>query len=228
MAQRRAVDATRLDGVEGLSLKVAHLVAVELVLLDDVAGGGEEKTAGARGGIDNCGPRLRAHDGDDGVDQDARREVLAGAGFGILRVLFEQALVDVALDVGAERAPRFLIDEIDDEAAQVGGVLDLVLGFAEDDAEDAGLFAEVFEGVAVMSFERQAVHFDEAGPVVIFGDGGLVLVGRAGALVVHLEEEKISELLDVVAVGDPVIAEEVAVVPDFVDEIGSGGRHQAS
>jgi hypothetical protein len=78
-----------------------------------------------------------------------------------------------------------------------------------------------------MSFERQTVHFDEAGPVVVFGDGGLVLVGRAGAFVVHLEEEKVGELLDVVAVGDPVIAEEVAVVPDFVDEIGSGGRHQA-
>jgi hypothetical protein len=35
-------------------------------------------------------------------------------------------------------------------------------------------------------------------------------------------------LLDVIAIGDPVIAEEVAVVPDFVDEIGSGGRPQAS
>jgi hypothetical protein len=35
-------------------------------------------------------------------------------------------------------------------------------------------------------------------------------------------------LLDVIAVGDAVIAEEVAVVPDFVDEIGSGGRHQAA
>jgi hypothetical protein len=28
-----------------------------------------------------------------------------------------------------------------------------------------------------MPFERQAVHFDEAGPVVIFGDSGLVPVG---------------------------------------------------
>jgi hypothetical protein len=54
-----------------------------------------------------------------------------------------------------------------------------------------------------------------------------VLVGRAGLLVVHLEEEEIGELLDVVAVGNPVIAEEVAVVPDFVDEIGGGGRDQA-
>jgi hypothetical protein len=84
----------------------------------------------------------------DGVDQDAGREVLACAGLCILRVLFEQAFVDVALDVGAERAPRFLVDEVDDESAQVGGVLDLVLGFPEDDAEDTWLFAKIFQGVA--------------------------------------------------------------------------------
>jgi hypothetical protein len=63
-----------------------------------------------------------------------------------------------------------------------------------------------------MPFERQAVHFNEAGPVVVFGDGGLSVVGRTGPLVVHFEEEKISELFDVVAVGNTVIAEEVAVV----------------
>jgi hypothetical protein len=47
-----------------------------------------------------------------------------------------------------------------------------------------------------------------------------VVVGRTGALEVHFEEEKISELLHVIAVGDAVIAEEIAVVPDFGDEIG--------
>jgi len=143
-------------------LEVANLVAVELVVLEDVAGGGKEKTTGAGGGINDGGSRLRAHDFNDGVDQDTGREVLAGAGLGILGVLFEQAFVDVALDVGAERAPGLLVDEIDDEAAQVGGVLDLVLGFAEDDAEDARLFAEIFEGVAVVSFERQAITFFDA------------------------------------------------------------------
>ena len=172
------------DGVERLGLQVAYLVAVKLVVLDDVAGRGEEKTTGAGGGVNDGGSRLRAHDFDDGVDQDARREILAGAGLGVLGILFEQTFVDVALDVGAERAPRFLIDEIDDEAAQVGRVLDLVLGFPEDDIEDTRLFAEIFEGVAVMSFEREAVQFDEAGSVVIFGDGGLAVVGRTGPLVV--------------------------------------------
>ena len=102
----------------------------------------------------------------------------------------------------------------------MGGVLDFVLGFAEDDAENARFLAQIFEGVAVVALEWDAVHFHEAGPVVIFGDGGLVVVGRTGALVVHFEEEEIGELLDVIAVGDPVIAKEIAVIPDFGDEIG--------
>jgi hypothetical protein len=84
--------------------------------------------------------------------------------FGIPGVLFEQALVNVALHVGAERAPRLLVDEIDDEAAQMRGVLELVLGFPENDAEDARLLAEIFEGIALTTFERQAVQLNEAWP----------------------------------------------------------------
>jgi hypothetical protein len=62
---------------------------------------------GAGGGIDDGGPRLGARDFDDGIDQDAGSEVLAGAGLGVLGVPFEQALVDIALHVGAEGAPGF-------------------------------------------------------------------------------------------------------------------------
>ena len=43
---------------------------------------------------------------------------------------------------------------------------------------------------------------------------------RLGALVRHFEEEQIGELLDVIAIGEAVIAEDVAVVPEFVDEGG--------
>ena len=86
--------------------------------------------AGSMMVVPGCG----AHDFDNGVNQDARSEVLTGAGFGILRVLFEQAFVDVTLDIGAESAPRFLVDEIDDETGSMrlaqlysSGMLDLRL-----------------------------------------------------------------------------------------------------
>jgi hypothetical protein len=65
------------------------------------------------------------------------------------------------------------------------------------------------------------------GPVVVLGDGGLLVVWRTGPRVIHLQEQEIGELLDLFAVGDTVVAEQVAVVPDFVDEIGGGGRHRA-
>lgn len=197
----------QFDRIERLGLQMAHLIAIKLIVFEDVTGGRKKKAPGARRGIDDGGPWLRAHCLDDGVDQSARREILAGAGLGILRVLFEQAFVDIPLDVGAKRAPGFLVDEIDDEAAQVGGVLDFVLGLAENDAQDAGFLAQIFQGVAVMFFERQAIELNEAGPVVVFGDGRLFVIRRAGALVIHFEEEKVGELLDVIAVGYSVVAE---------------------
>jgi hypothetical protein len=68
-----------------------------------------------------------------------------------------------------------------------------------------------------------AIELDEAGPVVALRDGGFLVVRLPRALVIHLEkEEKIGDLLDVVAIGNTVVAEEMAVVPDFVEEVGSG------
>jgi hypothetical protein len=41
----------------------------------------------------------------------------------------------------------------------------------------------------------------------------------------HFEKQQKGELFDVIAVGEAVIAEDVAVVPEFVDESGRGGGH---
>jgi hypothetical protein len=35
----------------------------------------------------------------------------------------------------------------------------------------------------------------------------------------HLEEEQVGELLDVVAVGEAVVAEDIAVVPELLDNL---------
>jgi hypothetical protein len=35
----------------------------------------------------------------------------------------------------------------------------------------------------------------------------------------HLEEEQVGELLDVVAVGEAVVAEQVAVAPELLDDL---------
>jgi len=78
-------------------------------MLEDIACRSKQETARAGCRIDDGGVGLRAHDLDNGIDEDARREILAGAGFGILGIFFEQAFIDVALDVGLERGPRLLV-----------------------------------------------------------------------------------------------------------------------
>ena len=64
----------------------------------------------------------------------ARREVLPGAALHVLRVPLQQALVGVALHVGASSESTLPADQVDDEPPQLGRVLDLVLRLAEDDA----------------------------------------------------------------------------------------------
>ena len=70
-----------------------------------------------------------------------------------------------------------------------------------------------------MRFEPLALHLriGEVGPAVAFGDR-LLLAGQRGALVRHLEEEQEGELLDVVQVREPVVAQDVAVAPELLDD----------
>ncbi|MFT7171939.1 MAG: hypothetical protein ACI9NQ_000147 [Paracoccaceae bacterium] len=103
-------------------------------------------------------------------DDGARGEVLAGALVGGAGGLFEQAFVDGALDVDVHPGLILVGDHLDD-ALQVGGVGDLVLGLAEDDADEAGLFAEVLEGVAVVDFELVAALAAHLGPGKFLRDG---------------------------------------------------------
>ena len=46
----------------------------------------------------------------------------------------------------------------------------------------------------------------------------------AAVLVVHLQEEEVGQLLDIVAIGQPVIAQDGAVVPEALDDGGGGGH----
>jgi hypothetical protein len=50
---------------------------------------------------------------------------------------------------------------------------------------------------------------------------------RLRALVGHLEEQQIRQLFDVAAIAHPVVAQDVAVVPELWDDL-RGGRHSAS
>ena len=71
-------------------------------VLGDVIVGGQQESAGATGGVADGHAGCGAHDVDDGLNQGAGGEVLAGARFHVLGVAFEEGLVGVTLYVGAE------------------------------------------------------------------------------------------------------------------------------
>ena len=58
--------------------------------------------------------------------------------------------------------------------------------------------------------------FDQGSPLAL-GRDGRFLTQFALFLVSHLEKEQVGELLQVVAVRDAVVAQDVAIVPDPLD-----------
>ena len=62
----------------------------------------------------------------------------------------QQPLVGIALHVGAHHRPIFLVDQVHQQAEQLGRVLELVLGLVEDQAEQALLLAQRIQGMAVV------------------------------------------------------------------------------
>ena len=65
-----------------------------------------------------------------------------------------------------------------------------------------------------------AVLLEQAGPTVLVGNLARLIVRGLRALGGHLEEEQVRQLLDVVAITHPVVAQDIAVVPEFLDDGG--------
>lgn len=101
---------------------------------------------------------------------------------------------------------------------QLGRILELVLRLVEDQPEQALLVAQRLKGVAIVIEQLVAVFLDEARPTVLLRHRALLVVRRPGALVGHLEEQQIGELLDVVAIRHAVVTQDVTVVPEFLDD----------
>jgi hypothetical protein len=110
-----------------------------------------------------------------------------------------------------ESGSGFFVDEIGDQAFELCRVLNLVLRLAKNGPEHAGLFVQDFERAPVMVFKRNAVELDQTGPVVIFRNDGLLMVRRLRALMRHFDEQEIRKRLDVIAVREAVIAEDIAL-----------------
>ena len=154
-----------LHAAQRLLHEEALLVLVEREVVADVVMHGQQKAARAAGGIVDQLARLRSRHIHDGLDQSARREVLAGAALHVAGVLFQQPLVGVALHVHAQRGPCLAVDQVGDQALQLCGVLDAVLRLAEDGAQHAGLLAQLHQNVPVVLVQIVAIEALQTVPV---------------------------------------------------------------
>jgi len=127
-----------------------------------------------------------------------------------------------------EAGPLLFIYEVHDEPAELGRVLDFVLRLAEDHTQHSTLFTQLNQDVAVLAVKVFAVQVFEAVPAQVLGDDGGFAVRRFGLLVRHFQEEQEGELFDVVTVREAVIAEEIAVVPEFLDDSVGGHKFCAA
>ena len=96
--------------------------------------------------------------------------------FGIFGIFFEQSFIDTAFDVRSHEALLFFINEVN-EFEEFGGVLDFVLAFGKDLAEDALGLTEFSQKGGVVAFEFGSAFVGEAFPDVAGGNGQFTIVG---------------------------------------------------
>src|SRR5207302_359200 len=113
--------------------------------------------------------------------------------------------------------PLLFANQVGDKSLQFGGVLNLVLSFSEDDAEHPRLFAKLRQDMTVMAFQVVPVQTLKARPIQATRDESRPIVRGFHLLIGHLQEKQEGQLLDVVPVREAVIAENVAVIPELLN-----------
>ena len=127
-----------------MRLAVSRSKAPPVCVLEPLVGSDQE-AAGAAGRVADgevlADSRVGLHAADHRLDEDARREVLAGALLALAGCLLQQSLEGCGLDVDVE-AVHSVSSIRPMSLLQVDRVGEAVLRASEDVAEDAGLLAE--------------------------------------------------------------------------------------
>ena len=200
-------------------LQMPLLVLVHVVVLDHEVESFQQETAGTACWIADgiIGSWLDAID--DRFDQFARREVLPGSFGAFFGTLFEQTFVDIPIGISLHAGPVLGVDQLDDQASERGGILDILPRLLEDRPEHPGLLSQFIENLAVVFFEFFTVALKQAGPIEAFGHSDLFVVRRLRLFVGHFQKEQKRDLLGVGHVGKPIIAQDMGKVPSFVDDL---------
>ena len=185
--------------------------------LDDRPVCPQEESAGAARGVADAVVRLGPHHLDDGVDERTGREVLARSPGALLGGLLDQALIRIAREICVIAHPLVLVDEFLDELFQLGGRLDAVASLVEHHAEHVLAGAQRRQALAVVIFEVGTRAAQQRLPVVLDRNDAVASEHHV-LLIGHLQEQQIRELLQVVAVGQTVIAQHIAEIPQLLHQ----------
>ena len=108
----------QLAAGEGFFLLELGLIGAQVIeivsMLFDILMGGDHKTKGAAGRVIAPLPRLGLHQPGHHINQDTRGKILARAGFFLVCVLFQKALVQVAQSLFPCGVPVQAVDGGDD------------------------------------------------------------------------------------------------------------------
>ena len=120
----------------------------------------EEKSPAAAAGVRNRFHRLWADAGDHRLDQRARCEILACAGFYVFCVFLQQTFIDLALHVRRHGDPFLPVDHLHDPVKDCR-IADFVDRALEDLTEDSALLPQLFQRLFILFFQfraREGVH----------------------------------------------------------------------
>lgn len=177
--------------------------------------GGDEETARAASGIADRevwpNARIGFHAADDGLDQDARREILAGAFLPFAGGFFEQALIRLRLYVHIKAGPIGFRNETD-QTLEINGIVEAVLALGVNVAENARLLTELAKQIGIVIDQFRTGFLGEGWPVASLGQFDAALIG-------HFDEEQIGDLLNVVAIIHAIVSKRVAETPEFLDDV---------
>ena len=126
----------QFPALEGLLLQPALLLPVQIrVVLDQVIMRSQQKTTCSTSGITNGVLWFGNNCINNCLDQRPWGKILTCTGLCVLNILFKQTFVGIPFYVGAHHRPVFLVNEINNQPAELGRVLKLVLRFTKDQPE---------------------------------------------------------------------------------------------
>jgi len=73
--------------------------------------------------------------------------------------------------------------------------------------------------MAIVRLQLIAVQAHKTLPIDALGNWRELVERRPTLLIRHLQEQEKRQLLDVVTIGQPVIPQDVAVIPEFLNEL---------